>query len=348
MLNTFNINLLKLSIMEKKSIEVEQANSTCLGNNLDNETITENQSVIGNYSGSTFVEGQVYSLSDYIDKIVVEIIESNRKEEKLIADKLKSCEANGMLVPGVFVDSKISKEAGYSVKPIFGTPDGRKPHYTVMEGNSRINAYLKALEKKKKSPDYKVFNYQFIYKKFDNSQKFMDAYRNMNICNVPTKTKDFVRDLLATGENKILSSYNEKIKRKLSAKASGFATVNQEIMKRDIRAIFNDKLVDYLRNDSILEFTTPVYNAVLKAFGCESGEIKTFLRSAVIWKFNAGKFNEASDKKVISDKLVKFYGHLSSVTTSNILTAKKTVKETKEQVIMKFLETEYKQQNENP
>ncbi|WP_300229557.1 hypothetical protein [uncultured Bacteroides sp.] len=307
----------------------------------------ENRTTV-NVALNIFTEDKVFSLSDYIENIVLEVIGANRKVESQIAEKLKSCEAYGMLVPGIFVDSSIARKAGYECEVVFGTPDGRKPHFCIMEGNTRFHAFLKALEKAKNDSNYKAFKYRFTYEKFDDPKRFRDTYRAINMSNEPTRTKDFVRDLLATGENKILSSYQNKLKRKITAKAAGFATANREIMKRDVNAIFKDSAPDYITDESILEFTTPVYEAVLKAFGCdEENKMIPILKGTIIWKFNSEKFKAADDKKIVSDRLVKLYNGLSSATTANILNAKKKAKKTKEQVIVDILEKEYKKLNEN-
>lgn len=301
----------------------------------------ENRTTV-NVASNIFTEGQVYSLSDNIYKIGIDVIESNRKEDKQIADKLKSCEKYGMQVPAVLVDSKIVQEAGYTLKSVIGTPEEHKPRFTAMEGNTRLYAFLRALEKAKNDSDYTAFDYRFLYKRFDDPQLFRDSYRNINICNVPTKTKDYVRDLLATGENKVLKSYQDKLKRKITAKAAGLATVNREIMKRDINSIFKGSAPDYITDESILEYTTPVYEGVLKFFGCETGEVKPILKNGSLWSFNADMFNKSKDKKEVSEKLVKLYNSMPPAIMSDILTAKKTANKTREQKIREILEKEYK------
>lgn len=295
-----------------------------------------------NVALNIFIEGQVYSLLDHHDKIVIKAIKSNRKEDKQIQDKLKSCEAYGMLVPGILVDSCIAEKAGYECEVVYGTPDEGKPSFTIMEANTRFHAFLLALKKAEEDPNYKAFDYCFLYKRFDDPKNFRDSYRAMNMSNVPTKTKDYVRDLLATGENKVLSSYQNKLKRKITAKASGYATVNREVMKRDINSIFKDSAPDYITDESILEFTTPVYEAVIKFFGCETGEVKPILKKSVLWSFNAEKFNKSKDKKEVSEKLVKLYNSMAPAIMGEILSAKNSVKKTKEQAIKEILEKEYK------
>lgn len=333
-------------IMNYKN-KTEQDINIPMVNNINNEVFSECQTANGYEANNIFTESQQYSLLDNIDNLVLDVIESNRKVDSQIQDKLKSCEAYGMLVPGIFVDSSIAQEAGYTIKTIFGTPNGKKPRLTIMEGHTRFYAFLLALEKARNIPNYTAFDYCFLYKKFDDPKKFRDTYRAINMSNVPTRTKDYVRDLLATGENMVLSSYQNKLNRKITAKAAGYATVNREIMKKDVNAIFKGSAPNYITDMSILEFTTPVYNAVLKAFGCEKEDIKPILKGTIIWKFNSEKFNDTGNKKGESEKLIKLYESLDSSTMSNILTAKKTSKKTKEQVIMDILEKEYKKCNEN-
>ena len=229
---------LALNAPELENINQTEELAVLNQNGIKMENTVKQNAEQENVALNIFTEGQVYSLSDNIYKIGIDVIESNRKEDKQIQDKLKSCEAYGMQVPAVLVDSKIVQEAGYTLKSVIGTPEEHKPRFTAMEGNTRLYAFLRALEKAKNDSDYTAFDYRFLYKRFDDPQLFRDSYRNINICNVPTKTKDYVRDLLATGENKVLKSYQDKLKRKITAKAAGLATVNREIMKRDINSIF--------------------------------------------------------------------------------------------------------------
>lgn len=132
------------------------------------------------------------------------------------------------------------------------------------------------------------------------------------------------------------------MKRKITAKAAGLATVNREIMKRDINSIFKGSAPNYITDESILEYTTPVYEGVLKFFGCETGEVKPILKNGSLWSFNADMFNKSKDKKEVSEKLVKLYNSMPPAIMSDILTAKKTVNKTREQKIREILEKEYK------
>jgi hypothetical protein len=251
-----------------------------------------------------------------------------------------------MQVPGIFTSSQTVRDAGYTLLDAFtgekATDEEIAEGLTIVEGNTRFHAWVQALDKASKDSSYKVFDYFFIVKEYTSPEEFQKAYRKMNMDNVPTKTKDFTRDMLATSNNNVLKSYNDKIKDGLVAKAAGFATANQEIMKDDLEKCFNGKTPKVLSDDSVLNYTTPVYEATLRAFASEK-RIKPVLKGTAVWKFNASMMNKAKeeDREVVKQNLVDMYDNLTSRTYSRINEAKGQGNKTKEQVIHAILKDAY-------
>lgn len=290
-------------------------------------------------------EGILYHMSEIgIDNISLNYIQSNRREKKQIDDKLKTCEAVGMQVPAVFTDSSIVKDAGYSQASFLtdkeSTPDEISFGYTPGEGHNRLWAYFDSLEKERSIPGYKAFDYNFVYKKYPDAKTFCESYRNMNLYNVPTKTSDFANDILATTQLPALIKYKEKIATKLTPKAAGLATVGREIVKRDMKDIFNDKIPSDLQGEEMLVITEPIYNAVMQAFSSEK-KAKPIVKGTPIWTYNAKKLNASMDKKAESEKLVKLYSGLGSRECSELMDAKTESGRTKEQIIHQILEKCY-------
>lgn len=290
-------------------------------------------------------EGILYHMSEIgIGNIFLNYIQSNRREKKQIDDKLKTCEAVGMQVPAIITDSSIVKDAGYSQASFLtdkeSTPDEISFGFTKVKGNNRYRAYLEALEKERTIPGYKAFDYIFVYKKYPDAKTFCESYRNMNLYNVPTKTSDFANDILATSQLPALIKYKEKIAAKLTPKAAGLATVGREIVKRDMKDIFNDKIPSYLQGEEMLVITEPIYNAVMQAF-CSEKKAKPIVKGTPIWTYNAKKLNASMDKKAESEKLVKLYSGLGSRECSELMDAKAEGGRTKEQIIHQILEKCY-------
>lgn len=291
-------------------------------------------------------EGVVYHMNEIgIENLKLNNITSNRKDKKQIENKLKSCESTGMQVPAVITDSSIVMEAGYPQANFLTgdeikTPEDASCSYTIVEGNNRFRGFLIALEKAKKTPSYHPFDYNFIYKKYENAEIFRQAYRNINMYNVPTKTKEFANDVLATTQLPVLVEYKKKIADGLTAKAAGYATIGKEIVKRDMENIFNGKTPAEISNTDILEKTGPVYNAVMLAFSSEE-KVKPIVKGTSVWNFNAKKFSASKDKKAESEKLVRLYSGLNSRECSQLMDAKAKDGKTKEQVIHEILEKRY-------
>ena len=293
-----------------------------------------------------FVVDKIYQMAQFKDSIKLQVIASNRHEKKQVEKKLKSCEEVGMQVPGILTPSQTVRDAGYTLLDAFtgekATDEEIVEGLTIVEGNTRFHGWVQALDKASKDSSYTVFDYIFIVKEYTSAEEFQNAYRKMNMDNVPTKTKDFTRDMLATSNNKVLMSYNDKIKDGLVAKAAGFATANQEIMKDDLEKCFNGKTPKVLSDDSVLNYTTPVYEATLRALASEK-RIKPVLKGTAVWKFNASMLNKAKeeDREVVKQNLIDMYDNLTSRTYSRIIVAKSQGNKTKEQVIHAILKDAY-------
>jgi len=293
-----------------------------------------------------FVVDKIYHMAEFKDSIKLQVIASNRHEKKQVDKKLESCEDVGMQVPGILTPSQTVREAGYTLLDAItgekATDEEIAEGLTIVEGNTRFHAWIKALDKASKDSSYKVFDYIFIVKEYTSPEEFQKAYRKMNIDNVPTKVKDFTQDMLATSNNKVLMSYNDKIKFGLVAKAAGFATANQEIMKDDLIKSFQGKAPKILSDESVLDYTTPVFEATLRAFASEK-RIKPVLKGTAVWKFNASMMNKAiaEDREAVKQKLIDMYDNLTARTYSRIIEAKGQGNKTKEQVIHAILKDAY-------
>jgi hypothetical protein len=291
-------------------------------------------------------EGVVYRMSEIgIENLVLNNITSNRKDKKQIENKLKSCEITGMQVPAIITDSSIVMEAGYSQTNFLTgdevkTPEKASLGYTISEGNNRFRAYLISLDKAKKNPGYTPIDYIFIYRKYKDAETFRQAYRNMNMYNVPTKTKEFASDVLETTTLPVLVEYKKKITAGLSAKAAGYATIGREIVKRDMVNIFNGKTPSEISDTGILTITDPIYNAIMQAFSSEK-KAKQIVKGTPIWNYNARKISASEDKKNESEKLVRLYSGLGSRECSELMDVKGESGRTKEQIIHDILEKRY-------
>lgn len=291
-------------------------------------------------------EDKVYHMKDIgAENLPLNYIRSNRKEKKQIDNKLKTCEEADMQVPAILTDSIVVQESGYPQADILTDNELKTSEeifkgYTLCEGNNRFRAYLKALEKAKNDQSYIPFDFIFIYKKYPDANTFRQAYHNMNLYNVPTKTKDFVNDVLATSSLPVLEEYKRKIAAGLTAKASGYASIGKEITKRDMVNIFNGKTPSDISSTEILNITNPIYDAVMQAFSSEK-KAKSIVKGTSIWSYNAKKLIKSSDKRSESKKLVKLYSELDARTCSKLMDVKAENGRTKEQVIHEILEKRY-------
>ena len=307
-------------------------------------------------------ERVVYTLDeDTLQNLFV--IKSNRREEKQIKAKQKSCREYGMIIPGQFTDATVAFDAGYElINPLTGeTVKRREETYgklVVMEGTTRLWALLAEMERiedlkrKRKDGDEKPFEYTFTYRHITDPKVFKNLYRHINIDNVPTRTKDFARDFLATErENKFVTSYANKIDRGLSPKGAGFATSFKDVKKADIEALLagKDPAVFNSSNKNDLEISDMIYNGVLEGFAIEKGApVKNkVLKGSFIWRWIANKMNETDegDRLDIAVKVISIFTSMSAQDSERINNAEKTETQTREQVIHAILDGMYNKNN---
>lgn len=307
-------------------------------------------------------ERVVYTLDeDTLQNLFV--IESNRREEKQIKAKQKSCREYGMIIPGQFTDATVAYDAGYDlINPLTGeTVKSREETYgkrVVMEGTTRLWALLAEMERiedlkrKEKDDDEKPFEYTFTYRHITDPKVFKDLYRHINIDNVPTRAKDFARDFLATErENKFVTSYANKIDRGLSPKGAGFATSFKDVKKADIEALLagKDPAVFNSSNKDDLEISDMIYNGVLEGFAIEKGApVKNkVLKGTFIWRWIANKINATDEggRLDIAVKVISIFTSMSAQDSERINNAEKTETQTREQVIHAILDGMYNKNN---
>ena len=310
-------------------------------------------------------ERVVYTLDeDTLQDLLV--IKSNRKEEKQIKAKQKSCREYGMIIPGQFTDATVAYDAGYElINALTGeTVKSREETYSktvIAEGNTRFWALLAEiarideLKRKNKcdSDDEKPFEYTFTYRHITDPKAFKDLYRHINIDNVPTRTKDFARDILATErENKFVISYASKIDRGLSPKGAGFATMGKEVKKKDIEALMAGKvpgIFDDGHSDDLETYQT-VFEGVCEGFGiAKDAPIKNkVLKGTFIWRWIANKMNATDEggRLDIAVKVISIFTSMSAQDSERINNAEKTETQTREQVIHSILDEMYNSRNQ--
>ena len=292
---------------------------------------------------------QVMNLTqDMAERVLV--IQSNRKNQKQIVNKLENLRKHGMLVPGIMDFAIRAHEAGYTlINPqtdeVVEDLEEIKKSLVITEGNTRFHAWLQANMEHKEHKEHPVFEYKYVLNPSPDAETFKNRYRNMNLLNVPTRVNEFAEDALATEkDNKVLECYKAFIVEGLTPKAAGFACCGYEIRKSDLAKLFNgQKLPEYLTNSELLPYFKAVFKAVKELF-CGNGDnakITSFLKGTKVWRWTAIHMNQAKDKKAESEKLVRFFNDFPARDMSNILQAKKSDTQTVEQVIAEILEKRY-------
>ncbi|MDO4320410.1 MAG: hypothetical protein Q4C34_07520 [Bacteroidales bacterium] len=276
----------------------------------------------------------IYHLVNKLEGLKVCVIESNRNNSTKNKKMLEGCLSEGMQQPGIFADAKLAMDAGYTLKDVEDdnviTADEVDDYLVIVDGNTRFHAYMLSQKDGAKA----TFEYKFHLMQYVNATAFRTAYQKMNIYNNPTKAEDFARDLMATSNLPVLVSYRAKIKDGLVPKASGFATIGREIVKKDLTDLQKGKTPVGFDDTKSIDRFNMVYDSVKPLM---MDNLKNF-RGSEVWKFIASKINEADDKDTMASRIMKMFSIMPAPLFSSFqkAVAKGTI--SKENVVHGILE----------
>lgn len=245
----------------------------------------------------------IYHLIRKLEGLKVCVIESNRNNSTKNEKMMEGCLSEGMQQPGIFANAKLAMDAGYTLKDVEDnhviSADEVDEYLVIADGNTRFHAYMLTPQDGTKDS----FEYKFHLMKYTDAAAFRTAYQKMNIFNNPTKAEDFARDLMATSNLPVLVSYRAKIKDGLVPKASGFATIGREIVKKDLIDLQKGKTPVGFEDTKNLDRFNMVYDSVKPLM---MDNLKNF-RGSEVWKFIASKINEADDKDTMASRIMKMF-----------------------------------------
>lgn len=276
----------------------------------------------------------IYHLIKGLEGLKICVIESNRNNPKQNARMLEGCLSEGMQQPGIFTDARLAMEAGYTLKDVEDghiiNTDEVDDYVVIADGNTRFHAFMSSLNEGSKG----TFDYKFHLMQYADAATFRTAYQKMNIFNNPTKAEDFARDLMATSTDPVLASYRAKIKDGLVPKASGFATIGREIVKKDLTTLQQGKTPAGFDDKENMHRFNMVYESIKPLF---KGYLKSF-KGSEVWKFIAAKINGSSDKDGMASRITKMFETMPLRFLIPFLTATGNGSRTKESVVCEILE----------
>lgn len=274
----------------------------------------------------------IYRLKNGYEGLKICVLKSNRNNPIKNKKMMDGCLAVGMQSPGIFADALLAMQAGYELIDVEDghsiAADEVNEYLVIVDGNTRFHALELAIKAQK------PFDYLFQYKKYRDSADFRAAYLKMNVCNTPTSTADFARDLEATSNNPVLVSYRAKIKDGLTPKAAGYATIGREIVKKDMGelqngntpALFNDKT-----NQDLYEH---IYTEISPI---RLGSPATF-KGTEVWSWIANKINGADNKPEMAETIIKMFHTMPPLMVFALQNAKRDGNKSKEVVVKDLLD----------
>lgn len=275
----------------------------------------------------------IYRLKNGYEGLKICVLKSNRNNPIKNKKMMEGCIAVGMQSPGIFADAILALQAGYELIDVEDShsvaADEVDDYLVIVDGNTRFHALELAL--KANQP----FEYLFQYKKYSDAVELRAAYLKMNVCNTPTSTADFARDLEATSSNPVLVSYRAKIKDGLTPKAAGYATIGREIVKKDMRELQNGN-TPALFNDKPNQ---DLYERIYGGISDIREQSPATFKGTEIWSWIANQINAADDKQEMAESVIKMFHTMRPLLLLSIQTAKRNGNRSKEVVVKDYLDT---------
>lgn len=274
----------------------------------------------------------IYRLIKGLDGLKVCVLKSNRNNADKNKEMKEGCQEIEMQQPAILTDARRAFDAGYILIDVRDrhiiTETEVDDYLVAVDGNTRLHAWLLSLD------ENNPFTFIFQYKIYESSDAFKKAYQKINIYNTPTSTADLARDFAATTDNAVIAGYRKKQQDGLCPKAAGFATIGREIVKADLVKLQKGETpTDFEDEDAYARFAM-IYDAMRPSIVATPAIFK----GTEVWKFNAAKLKDATNKDKMTERLSKLYSTLPYAYGKKLEKARKDGVKTKEAVVAEILE----------
>ena len=249
-------------------------------------------------------------------------LEANRNiRTKVVAEKMKSLQANGQAIPAVIVTATSAIEQGYAILD-FETntqvaPEQASHYVVIVDGAHRYQAHLELLKAK---ANY-TGEFYFIYP-LNEDQKVGPLLTEINTCTTPWKGGDYAigASMMVHDDLPVLNFITELAKKGCSLRAaSEWATLTDTITKRIIVKAMNGNIDDSLKFMDNLEYGKRLYVLAAEKFGEEFLKTRT-LADWVLKTLNATPVS--TPRSTTIERITAFFSSLTKDDAAEIVKMK--------------------------
>lgn len=266
------------------------------------------------WDGKPLQEGVVYHRNEMLGLPECTILE-NRDVQSRAKDWQKICRENGMTNPALYANAKIAKEAGFTpviflndTKELWLIPEHLVGHFYIrLDGNGRAAGHDLELKEATKNPSYDPFDYEFVFKKYDDPNLLYKQYISANLDVKKTTKSELLSYSLCRNKESNITNYYTMMGEGFVAKSSSYYNFGRELTKEDVKKAskgqditVEQELVDCM--DTLLKTYSKVFS------GNASAKI---LKGVPLARWSCETLKKADDMKAMADKISDKFSKMS-------------------------------------
>lgn len=256
------------------------------------------------WDGKPLQEGVVYHRNEMLGLPECTILE-NRDVQSRAKDWQKICRENGMTNPALYANAEIAKKAGFtpaiylrSKKKWWIVPDPEH-YYIRLDGNGRAAGHDLELKEATKNPSYDPFDYEFVFKKYDDPNLLYKQYISANLDVKKTTKSELLSYSLCRNKESNITNYYTMMEEGFVAKSSSYYNFGRELTKEDVKKA--SKGQDISVEQELVDCMDMLLKTYRKVFS-GNASVK-ILKGVPLARWSCETLKKADDMKAMADKI---------------------------------------------
>lgn len=258
------------------------------------------------WDGKPLQEGVVYHRNEMLGLPECTILE-NRDVQSRAKDWQKICRENGMTNPALYANAKIAKEVGLTpviflndTKELWLIPEHLVGHFYIrLDGNGRAAGHDLELKEATKNPSYDPFDYEFVFKKYDDPNLLYKQYISANLDVKKTTKSELLSYSLCRNKGSNLNNYYTMMGEGFVAKSSSYYNFGRELTKEDVKKA--SKGQDISVEQELVDCMDMLLKTYRKVFS-GNASVK-ILKGVPLARWSCETLKKADDMKAMADKI---------------------------------------------
>lgn len=258
------------------------------------------------WDGKPLQENIVYHRNKMLSLPECTILE-NRDAQNRAKSCQKTCRENGMTTPGKYSNAITAKQAGLTPaiylrnkKKWWIVPDHLLGKFYIrLDGNGRAAGHDLDLEEATKNPSYTPFDYEFVFKKYDDPNLLYKQYIAANLDVKKTTKSELLSYSLCRNKGSNLNNYYTMMGEGFVAKSSSYYNFGRELTKEDVKKA--SKGQDITVEQKLVDSMNLLLGTYRKIFS-GNASVK-ILKGVPLARWSCETLKKADDMKAMVDKI---------------------------------------------